>query len=128
VGAGTLASGDSFRLFSASSYIGAFSSYSLPPLTAHLRWDTSRLTSNGTITVVGPPVITNSAMLPSGAFSLSGAGAVSQVYILLAASNLYLPVAWMPLATNGADNNGVFKFTDNLATNSLQRFYRVAGP
>ena len=129
VGPDALTLGDSFKLFSASSYAGAFTSIGLPPLTANLLWDTSKLTSSGTITIVAPPVIvTKVAMLPGGGFSLSGAGTVSQAYILLGASNLYPPAAWTPLATNGADANGVFQFTDSQATNLAQRFYRVAAP
>ena len=127
VGPDALTSGDNFRLFSASSYSGAFASAALPALTANLLWDSSKLTSNGTITVVALPLIlTNVAMLPGGGFSLSGTGAVGQVYILLAASNLNPPAAWTPLATNGADGNGAFQFTDSQAANFPQRFYRVA--
>ena len=33
-----------------------------------------------------------------------------------------------PVATIGTDDNGVFKFTESLATNFLWRFYRVTGP
>jgi hypothetical protein len=67
-------------------------------------------------------------MLPAGGFSLSGAGAVSQVDILLAASNLNPPAAWTPLGTNAADSNGLFEFVDDQATNFLQRFYRIGTP
>ena len=75
-----------------------------------------------------PPAVTNVAMLPAGGLSLSGAGAVSQVYILLAASNLNPPAAWTPLGTNEADSNGLFEFVDYQATNFLQRFYRIGTP
>jgi hypothetical protein len=57
---GTLALGDSFKLFSAGSYSGAFVSSSLPNLGLGLAWDTSQLAVSGVITVArasGPPVI-----------------------------------------------------------------------
>jgi hypothetical protein len=74
----------------------------------------------------GPPDVTNVAMLPSGGFSLSGAGAVGGFYILLAASNLDPPAVWTPLATSQADRNGVFQFTDSEVGSLLRRFYRVS--
>ncbi|HEV2455044.1 MAG TPA: autotransporter-associated beta strand repeat-containing protein, partial [Verrucomicrobiae bacterium] len=56
--AGTLVSGDSFKLFNASSYAGGFSSLILPTLTG-LGWNTNGLT-NGVLTVAPTaPQITN---------------------------------------------------------------------
>jgi autotransporter-associated beta strand protein len=50
---GTLAAGDSFKLFNAGSYSGAFTSLTLPALTGNLFW-TNRLGLDGTIAVVSP--------------------------------------------------------------------------
>ena len=49
-----LAQGDTFTLFSAATYAGAFASSNLPPLAAGLKWDTSQLGpgGNGAIKVV----------------------------------------------------------------------------
>jgi hypothetical protein len=66
--------------------------------------------------------------LPASGFVLSGTGIANQVWVISAASNLNLPVSWVPLATNAADGNGVFSFTDSQATNCPQRFYRVLAP
>jgi autotransporter-associated beta strand protein len=49
---------DIFTLFSATSYIGSFSSITLPTLPAGLAWNTSSLLSNGKISVVAMPAIT----------------------------------------------------------------------
>jgi autotransporter-associated beta strand protein len=46
-----LAAGDTFSIFSAGSYAGYFSHYSLPSLSRPLFWDTSKLAVNGTISV-----------------------------------------------------------------------------
>jgi len=46
-----LASGDSFKLFDAASYSGAFATLTLPALGAGLAWDSSRLIVDGTISV-----------------------------------------------------------------------------
>jgi autotransporter-associated beta strand protein/YVTN family beta-propeller protein len=60
VGAGLLAAGDSFTLFTASSYNGFFTNLTLPSLPGGFAWDTSNLVVNGSIAVVStssPPVI-----------------------------------------------------------------------
>ena len=54
---GTLAAGDSFRLFSANSYGGHFASASLPPLVPGLYWDSSQLAVNGTVRVATAPAL-----------------------------------------------------------------------
>ena len=60
---GTPAAGDSFQLFTASSYGGAFASYNLPALGLGLGWDTSSLTVDGTIRVVAFPVVSGTVAL-----------------------------------------------------------------
>jgi autotransporter-associated beta strand protein len=54
---GTLAAGDSFRLFSANSYGGHFASVSMPPLVPGLYWDSSQLAVNGTVRVATAPAL-----------------------------------------------------------------------
>ncbi len=48
---GTLAAGDTFTLFGATSYTGSFVTLNLPPLATGLAWDTSKLATNGSVTV-----------------------------------------------------------------------------
>ena len=52
IGAAALADGNSFKLFNAASYNGAFASVILPPLPAGLAWNTNSLNTNGTLSVV----------------------------------------------------------------------------
>jgi autotransporter-associated beta strand protein len=49
---GTLAEGDSFKIFNAASYGGAFSTLILPALASDLMWNTAPLATSGTISVV----------------------------------------------------------------------------
>ena len=42
--------------------------------------------------------------------------------------NLAPPAAWVALATNAADTDGVFSFTDSQAASFPQRFYRLHTP
>jgi uncharacterized repeat protein (TIGR02543 family) len=48
-----LVGGESFTLFSANQYAGAFTATNLPALAAGLHWDLSQLSQNGTIRVLG---------------------------------------------------------------------------
>ncbi len=72
--AGTLANGDAFTLFTATTYSGSFSTINLPSLAAGLHWDTSALAASGQIKVVNdPPTVATaaSATFSGTAFSLS---------------------------------------------------------
>ena len=75
-----------------------------------------------------PPVVTSFGTLSNGSFALGGTGGVGQSYVLLTASNLASPMVWTPIATNTADINGAFGFSDLQATNYQQRFYRISTP
>jgi autotransporter-associated beta strand protein len=74
-----------------------------------------------------PPWFSAIASLGSGGMQLGGTGGVGQVYVLLSATNL-APSVWIPIATNTANANGVFQFTDPQATNYVERFYRAVSP
>jgi len=74
---------------------------------------------------VTPPFITSVSEQSDGSFTLTGTGMVGQTYVLLTASNLVPPIDWASSATNTADTNGVFSFSDPQTTDSPQRFYRV---
>ena len=51
-----LQAGDTFTLFSAAYYVGAFATLNLPSLNSNLVWDTSSLQVNGSIRVASSPV------------------------------------------------------------------------
>ena len=65
-----LQSGDTFTLFTAGSYSGSFTNFTLPPLTGVLIWNTNNLAVNGTISVIvgiSPTTLTlASSANPSG--------------------------------------------------------------
>ena len=75
-----------------------------------------------------PSVISSFGTLTNGSFGLGGIGAANQSYVLLTASNLAPSIVWTPIATNTADTNGVFSFSDLSVTNFQQRFYRITTP
>jgi autotransporter-associated beta strand protein len=125
---GTLAAGDSFKLFNASAYAGSFSTTNLPVLDGGLVWDTSALT-NGRLNVVSKPAphITG--------FSLSGTNLVfsgtngwaNGTYELLMSTNMALAFTnWAAIATNTFDSNGHFNLTNGINPDASQQFYLLS--
>jgi hypothetical protein len=72
-----------------------------------------------------PPAINGVAANPDGSFNLNLTGAPGYTYILQATTNLFPPTNWQPIATNTLGTNGAWQFTDELATNFFQQFYRL---
>lgn len=122
---GTLAAGNSFRLFEGGSYTGAFTNLNLPPLPAGLTWDTRALTNDGSLLVGILPVLNSIAMTGPGDFQLTATGMPNELYNVLATTNVALPVAqWWMIGSATADPSGTINFTDTTATNG-SRFYRL---
>ena len=63
---GTLAEGDSFKIFDAASYGGSFSSMTLPAVAANLMWYTGTLNTSGTITVVNTNFVAPQSIIWAG--------------------------------------------------------------
>jgi autotransporter-associated beta strand protein len=124
-GATALAAGNSFKLFNAGSYNGAFPNVILPALNPGLSWNTNALTTSGVITVVPPPVINSISWSGNNfGFNITGGIAGASFYVL-ASTNVAAPLSnWTPLLTNQFDNYGNFNFTTDPATNA-QNFYRL---
>lgn len=124
---GTLAAGDSFKIFNATSYSGSFTTYALPALGTGLGWNTTNLTVNGTLSVIATatPKFASVTQRSDGNFQFNGTGAAGVTNELDAATNLYSPIVWLLVTNAVADQSGAFQFTDLLATNFPQRFYRI---
>ena len=120
-----LTAGDSFQLFGAGGYSGAFTTLNLPALNAGLFWNTSGLLSTGTITVsaAAPANLSGAGYTPGGGFQLQLASSAGAQYEIQLNTNLNT-TNWTTIAvlTNTA---GTSLFSDLAATNSPQRFYRA---
>lgn len=96
-----LGAGDTFPLFSAGTFGGAFDTVTLPPLALGLHWATNQLLVNGTLSVVTP---TPPQLLPvalSGTnLQISLQSELGVSYILEMATSLNAPMAWTPVSTN----------------------------
>lgn len=126
-----LAAGDSFRLFSAPSYGGAFSSYTLPFLNAGLAWDSSGLAVDGSIKVVSvsPPQIAQVVQVGSNLVISGSGGTPGAEYFVLSSTNASLPlVQWTRSSTNRFDATGQFVFTNAIAGGESQQFFILELP
>ncbi|MCX6922068.1 MAG: autotransporter-associated beta strand repeat-containing protein, partial [Verrucomicrobia bacterium] len=106
-----LVMGDSFKLFSAGTYAGAFASNALPPLSANLVWEISKLSNDGTITVAALPVITSQ---PQSLLVNPGAPAA---FAVGATGSSMLAYQWQQNGTNiaGATSNRYDIFSASVA-------------
>jgi autotransporter-associated beta strand protein len=128
IGVAALTNGDSFKLFNAANYNGAFANVILPPLPAGLGWNTNALNTNGTLSVVitTQPVISSISISGNGVMFNGSGGVGSANFYLLGTTNLASPLTnWTRLLTNQFDNDGNFNFgfTNAANTNSTQNFY-----
>ncbi len=130
-GATALAAGDSFKLFGAGTYAGAFASVILPPLPVGLAWNTNSLATAGTLSVVaathpsfGSATVTASGLVLSGTAGVAGAD-----FYLLGTTNLNSPASnWARLLTNQFDSFGNFSVTNQINPDAPQSFYQLQLP
>lgn len=122
---GTLAAGNSFRLFSASTYSGAFSGITPAIPGLNLAWNTNGL-NTGVVSIVSrptPPPGVSISMGPNGVVLSGSNGVPGWPYYLLASTNLETPFSdWAPLLSNSFDANGNFIFTNNPGSNAEEFF------
>jgi autotransporter-associated beta strand protein len=131
IGSGVLTAGDSFKIVSATSYKGAFTTISPATPGTGLAWNTTNFTVNGTLSIVATasPQFDSVAQQDDGNFQFNGTGAAGVTYELDAATNLAPPINWSFVTNAVANQSGFFQFEDLQATNFHQRFYRImAGP
>jgi hypothetical protein len=123
-----LAAGNSFPVFAAGSYSGSFTAITPATPGTGLAWDTSKLTSSGTINVVasgGSSVVIGSTTISAGNLVLGGTGGTANgTYYVLTATNLTSPI-WIPVSTNTFDASGNFSVTNAINANDPQQFYRI---
>jgi autotransporter-associated beta strand protein len=130
---GALSGGESFKLFDAAAYTGAFTNISPATPGPNLVWDTSSLLTNGTIRVlyVAPPQFTGFSRTAGSQFNLAFTGAPGQSYRVWASTNVAAtPIGstWDVLTTGVFSAGGTGTFTDTATTNYPARFYLISFP
>jgi hypothetical protein len=126
----TVKAGSSYVLFANSfnsgplSATGAFSHLDLPNLTPGFRWNTSRLTVNGTIFVEYDVPNLNPVAFTNGTLVVQFQTYQGLHYVLEATSSLDPPAPWLPLySRTGTGTPTTFYLPVNSA--SPARFFRV---
>jgi len=125
---GTLANGNSFNLFSANNYSGAFNN--LVPSTPGpgLRWDTNELNVDGVLRVfpaVTPPPVIGSGVISGGNFIINASSGIAYdpVY-LLTSTNLASPITdWTCWSTNYFDTNGAVSIANVIVPGEPERYF-----
>jgi uncharacterized repeat protein (TIGR03803 family) len=79
------------------------------------------------VDVPSPAVVTDVFLQPTGDITLYFLGLPNSTNVIQAAPALTPPDAWRDIATNVADADGAWEFTENVTTNS-SRFYRSYVP
>jgi hypothetical protein len=126
--AGSLAITDSFKLFHATAYSGAFTNLTPAIPALNLGWNTSTLTSDGSLRIASLPTPQpriGGFFFNGSSFVLSGSnGVAGWTYQLLTSTNLSQPLAsWTIVSTNVFDAAGNFIVTNQPAADAPQRFY-----
>jgi poly(beta-D-mannuronate) lyase len=124
---GTPASGDSFKLFNAAIYTGAFTNLTPAIPAVNLAWNTNGLT-NGILSIVSAPTPRpqiGGVMMNGNSFIFNGTNGVPNwTYYVLASTNVALPLTnWTMLSTDNFDAAGNFTFTNVTDPNAPQSFY-----
>lgn len=127
VGATLYAAGDTFRLFSAGSYSGAFTNIQPTIPDVNLAWNTNGLGS-GVVSIVSsptpPPGISAISFDGTNVMLSATNGVPGWACYVLNSANLSLPLAqWQCIATNNFDQNGNVNFTNPPATSGSQQFF-----
>lgn len=119
--------GDSFKLFSATGYSGAFANVSPAIPRVNLAWNTNTL-ATGVLTIISSPTarpMFGSLTMAGNNLAMSGSNGVpGWSYCLLTSTNLSLPVtSWTVIATNSFDGLGDFNFTCVVDPDSPQQYF-----
>ncbi len=131
ISATALAAGNSFQLFTAASYSGAFTSIVPATPGAGLLWNTNTLSSGALSIVSGvvpQPHITGMS-LSGGTLIINGTnGVAGEQYNLLTTTNLALALTnWTVLPTN-TFSAGTFSITNAVNPNAPQSYYILRVP
>ena len=121
-----LVAGDSFKLFAAGSYAGAFTSIVPATPAAGLVWDTSKL-SSGTLRVSPPIPVFNSVKLVGSDLILQGTGGLpGGSYSVMSSTNIVAPMAeWISVGTGTFGSAGDFSYTNAVSAGTPSQFFRL---
>jgi autotransporter-associated beta strand protein len=121
-----LSGGDSVKLFNAVSYSGAFDTIVPATPGAGLLWDTSTMTTDGTLRVTGSgaPSVTTTFQSGNNIVFAGSGGTANATYYVLTSTNVAAAVeTWTPVQTNQFDASGNFSVTNAILPGVPSNFY-----
>ena len=132
VSASPFADGNSFQLFSATSYSGSFTNIVPATPGAGLAWDTNNL-ANGVLAVVSTgapqPMITGVTLSGGTNIIISGSnGLAGEQFNVLTSTNASLPLSNWTVLPAGTFSGGTFSLTNAIDTTAPQGFYLIRVP
>ena len=128
VGTSTFSAGDTLKLFAATSCAGMIGSIEPSVPGPGLVWDLNSLSSSGTLKVANAPAISRVAVRTDGSATLTLAGPTNQLYEILTATNLTLPLAQWQTLTGGVLSVNTVLLNDPATNKTISRFYRSRSP
>lgn len=127
--AGQLAPGNSFRLFSASNYSGAYSAIIPPSPGPGLKWNTNELNVDGVLRVVAvhplPPTIAGLQSSRTNIQIRVSGGVPYDPCYLLTTTNIQSAAGWEFCDTNRFDSGGVSIFNRPISPIEKERYFRA---
>jgi T5SS/PEP-CTERM-associated repeat protein len=126
---GSLAAGNSFKLFSATNYFGAFDTVSPSTPGPGLKWNTNSLNVDGVLGVIStttPPTL-RTALAAGGnlVIDATGGNPYGVCYLLTCTNFPPTPADWTYVTTNYFDVLGATSFTNAIPANDSQRYFRI---
>jgi autotransporter-associated beta strand protein len=128
---GTLAAGDSFKIFDAAAYAGTFNSFVLPPLGAGLTWNIGGLTTDGTLRVatVTAPSFTTTILSGTNVILNAIGGAAGTTYSVVTSTNVAAALSTWTVASSGVFSaSGTFTSTNAILPGVPRKFFAVRVP
>jgi fibronectin-binding autotransporter adhesin len=129
---GVYAVGQTYQLFIATNYAGAFTNISPAQPGSGLSWNTNALATSGTISIAVGPVENLAAKIigvsvNGSTVNLSGnGGGASGGYYVLTSTNLLLPLpSWKSVATNNFAGDGSFNINVPEIHGAQSQFYLI---
>src|SRR5712664_1805737 len=121
-----LANGDTFTLFSAAGYTGAFPTFVPSVPGPGLAWYSGTLAIDGKIQVMSVPIATATTRTSTNMTVTGYHGPPSLNYVVITSLNATSPrIFWSNLSTNSFDADGNFSFTVPIQKNTQKRFFSI---
>jgi hypothetical protein len=125
---GTLAAGDSFKLFNTGSCSGSFASLSPAAPGTGLVWNTNTLAGDGTLRIAAAasPAINNVARSGDSFLLSATGGPPGPPYRVLTSTNMVLSLTnWTLVWTDTFDSFGSGQFTSPFSLSTPQQFFNI---